>query len=302
MLRPKTVGSLFLGAADAFLAPLLERTPMIHPERQTASDHRNSCLIVLAHTTNRLKPGILVATLVLLCCGDPLLRANDERDDSPTKSTVSDFWDEIPKSPSTTIPEAIRDGYWRSQFQRVNQAIAKAEDPQVVFFGDSITLRWSLLKAEGKSVWQERFAKYTPINMGNSGDITPVMLYRVTHGNLGFARGREPRVAVILAGTNNYVVRQSDRGRVKWDLGIDTPPSDVAHGVRAIAQQFRRRLPRTRHCARHPAGEEPGEVDQVRGNEPDQRQLPLPERRSGFPGPEGPVPEPGRLTEGGPLP
>ena len=163
-----------------------------------------------------------------------------------SQETAPDFWDEIPKSSSTTIPDTIRDGYWRSQFQRVNRAIAEVDDSQVVFFGDSITLRWSMLKAEGKSVWEERFAKYNPINMGNSGDITPGMLYRVTRGNLGFARNREPRVAVILAGTNNYVVRQSDHGRVKWDLGIDTPPSDVAHGIRAIAQQFRRRLPRTR--------------------------------------------------------
>ena len=77
------------------------------------------------------------------------------------------------------MPDAIRDGYWRSQFQRVNQAVANAGPSQLVFFGDSITLRWSLMKAEGKAVWQERFASYNPINMGNSGDITPVMLYRV---------------------------------------------------------------------------------------------------------------------------
>ena len=189
---------------------------------------------------------IFIVSLISVCFGDPPLQANDDPDAATTKSIAPDFWDEIPKSSSTTIPDAIRDGYWRSQFQRVNRAIAEVDDSQVVFFGDSITLRWSMLKAEGKSVWEERFAKYNPINMGNSGDITPVMLYRVTRGNLGFARNRGPRVAVILAGTNNYVVRQSDRGRVKWDLGFDTPPRDVAHGIRAIAQQFRRRLPRTR--------------------------------------------------------
>ena len=157
-----------------------------------------------------------------------------------------DFWDPIPQTSSTTIPDAIRDGYWHSQFQRVNQAIAEAEKPKVVFFGDSITLRWSMLKAEGKAVWEERFAKYNPINMGNSGDITPVMLYRVTKGNLDFGQCREPRVAVLLCGTNNFTVMQSDRGRVKWDLGIDTPPVEVAHGIRAVAQEFRRRLPGTR--------------------------------------------------------
>ncbi|MEM7010686.1 MAG: GDSL-type esterase/lipase family protein [Verrucomicrobiota bacterium] len=169
----------------------------------------------------------------------------DDRDASP-QSLDRSFWNEIPASPSTATPDEIRDGYWRSQFLRVNQAVATSAQSQVVFFGDSITLRWSMLKAEGKAVWEEQFAKYNPINMGNSGDITPVMLYRVKHGNLDFARGEEPRVAVLLCGTNNYVVTQSDGGNVKWDLGIETPPVEVAHGVRAIAQEFRRRLPNTR--------------------------------------------------------
>ena len=156
------------------------------------------------------------------------------------------FWDPIPQSSSTMIPDAIHDGYWNSQFQRVNKAIANSEASQVVFFGDSITLRWSMLKAEGKTIWEREFAKYNPINMGNSGDITPIMLYRVTQGNLDFAKCREPRVAVLLCGTNNFTVTQSDRGNVKWDLGIDTPPSEVAHGIRAVAQEFRNRLPSTR--------------------------------------------------------
>lgn len=156
------------------------------------------------------------------------------------------FMDPIPSSPSTTAPDEIRDDYWHGQFQRVNKAVAKADDCRVVFFGDSITWMWSLARADGKAVWDERFAKYNPINMGNSGDITPVMLYRVTNGNLDFAKGKEPRVAVLLCGTNNYVVKQSDGGKVKWDLGMHAPPNEVADGVRAVAQAFREKLPGTR--------------------------------------------------------
>ncbi|MCP4785861.1 MAG: hypothetical protein GY903_14615 [Fuerstiella sp.] len=165
---------------------------------------------------------------------------------TPQEPAAPDFRDAIPPSSSTIMPDAIRDGYWHGQFQRVNQAVSNADQSQVVFFGDSITWRWSLAKAEGKAVWQDRFAKYNPINMGNSGDITPVMLYRVTHGNLDFAKGQQPAVAVLLCGTNNYTVKQSDGGKVKWDLGIDAQPGDVAGGVRAVAQVFRRRLPSTR--------------------------------------------------------
>ncbi len=156
------------------------------------------------------------------------------------------FEDPIAVSPSTTMPAAISDEYWHSQFKRVNEEVAQAQGSRVVFFGDSITKGWSLLDAKGKPVWDERFGKYKPINMGNSGDITPVMLYRVTHGNLDFPKDQAPRVAVLLCGTNNYVVMQSDGGKVKWDLGINTPPGDVAEGVLAVAQEFRKRLPTTR--------------------------------------------------------
>jgi lysophospholipase L1-like esterase len=157
-----------------------------------------------------------------------------------------DFWDPIPPSQSTAMPESIQDNYWHGQFVRVNKEVAAADDVQVVFFGDSITKGWSMLSAKGKPVWEERFAKYNPINMGNSGGITPTMLYRVHHGNLDFAPGQAPRVAVLLCGTNNYVVKQSAGGQVKWDLGIDTDPREVADGVRAIAQTFREKLPTTR--------------------------------------------------------
>ncbi|MEI6178749.1 MAG: GDSL-type esterase/lipase family protein [Verrucomicrobiota bacterium] len=166
--------------------------------------------------------------------------------DGQSEESGPNFWDKVPPSSSTTVPSQVHDAYWRSEFERVNKEVAKADGSQVIFFGDSITLGWSIGKAEGKAVWDKQFAKYNPINMGNSGDITPVMLYRATKGNLDFAKGQAPRVAVLLCGTNNYVVGQSDGGKVKWDLGIDTPPHEVADGVRAVAQAFRRKLPETR--------------------------------------------------------
>lgn len=163
-----------------------------------------------------------------------------------SQETTPKFSEPIPPSSSTKAPEQILDDYWKSEFERVNQEVSKADGSQLVFFGDSITLAWSIGKAEGKAVWEKQFAKYKPINMGNSGDITPVMLYRATNGNLDFPKGQAPRVAVLLCGTNNYVVKQSAGGKEKWDLGIDTPPGEVADGVRAVAQAFRQKLPITR--------------------------------------------------------
>jgi hypothetical protein len=113
------------------------------------------------------------------------------------------FWDEIPASASTTIPAVVLDDYWISEFQRVNREVAAARDCKLVFFGDSITWSWSLGPATGKEIWEKQFAPYQPLNMGNSGDITPVMLHRVTRGNLDFPAGRHPKVAVLLCGISH---------------------------------------------------------------------------------------------------
>lgn len=156
------------------------------------------------------------------------------------------FNDPVPPSSSTTAPKKIHDDYWHGQFERVNKAVAEAKDTKVIFFGDSITWMWSLDKAQGKPVWERDFGKYNPINMGNSGDITPVMIYRANHGNLDFPKGQAPTVAVLLCGTNNYAVSQSAGGKVKWDLGLNTDPGEVAQGVRAVAQAIRRESPETR--------------------------------------------------------
>ncbi len=201
-------------------------------------------------TRTHFKPiaAVIVVTLAayLSCYAQA---ANQSGGQSP-RSTSAHFWDEILVSPSITVPEEIKDAYWlrigMDSIMRVNQAVARSDTAEIVFFGDSITWHWSLGGGKGQAVWQEAYAQYNPINMGNSGDITPVMLYRVTHGNLDFASKQPPKVAVLLCGTNNFVVNQSDGGKVKWDLGADCPPEDVAAGARAIAQVLRRRLPRTR--------------------------------------------------------
>lgn len=198
-----------------------------------------------------MKKYVLVVTFytmgLVVCINNAMGQFRSKsRDEKSSVTTSVDFWDPIPSSPSTTMPEKIQDGYWHGQFQRVNREVAAANETKVVFFGDSITLNWSIGPGKGKEVWKKFFSKYNPINMGNSGDITPVMLYRVRHGNLAFPKGQHPKVAVLMCGTNNFVVNQSAGGKVKWDLGDKCPPNDVAHGVRAIAQEFRRRLPKTR--------------------------------------------------------
>jgi len=193
-----------------------------------------------------INPIAAAVVLALASFSSLNVEAASEESNRSSNTVSPHFWDAIPVSPSTAMPSKIQDGYWHGQFQRVNREVAEAKNSKIVFFGDSITWHWNLGRQTGTDVWNKCFAKYNPINMGNSGDITPVMLYRVTHGNLDFAIGQEPKVAVLLCGTNNFVVTGSAGGQVKWDLGIDCPSEDVANGARAVAQVFRRRLPQTR--------------------------------------------------------
>jgi lysophospholipase L1-like esterase len=185
---------------------------------------------------------MLVCSLTAVC-----LAAGDENCQvTSVRAGVPNFWDDIPLSPSTRMPSVVLDDYWNSEFQRVNREVATAQNTQLIFLGDSITWCWSLGDFTGQAVWNENYSKYKPINMGNSGDITPVMLHRVTRGNLDFADGQHPKVAVLLCGINNLGVSQSAGGREQWHLGAHCPPADIANGIRAIAQVFRRRLPETR--------------------------------------------------------
>ncbi|MCF7972179.1 MAG: hypothetical protein K9N55_00020 [Phycisphaerae bacterium] len=196
----------------------------------------------MMHKTRILSTAVAVLTMAGFITG----YAKGQDPVSLGSTMPTHFWDDIPVSPSTTMPEKIEDGYWHGQYERINGEVARAESTEIVFFGDSITWYWSQGGGTGQSVWRDTYGRYNPINMGNSGDITPVMLYRAAHGNLDFAKGQDPKVAVLLCGTNNFVVTQSAGGKVQWNLGAACPPEDVAHGARAVAQIFRRRLPRTR--------------------------------------------------------
>ena len=45
-----------------------------------------------------------------------------------TLQAADTFWDEIPLSPSTTLPSVVLDDYWNSEFQRVNREVAAAHN------------------------------------------------------------------------------------------------------------------------------------------------------------------------------
>jgi beta-glucosidase len=101
--------------------------------------------------------------------------------------------------------------------------LAKKGHIDLLFLGDSITQMWN-----ENSVWQRYYGSRHAANFGIGGDRTQNVLWRIQNGEL---IGIEPKVTVLLIGTNN--------------LHSDTP-DEIAQGIGAIVGELRQRLPKTK--------------------------------------------------------
>jgi lysophospholipase L1-like esterase len=110
-------------------------------------------------------------------------------------------------------------------------AKAKAGRIDVYFAGDSITRRWGATDyPELLAHWKASFFGWNAANFGWGGDGTQNILWRLEHGELD---GIDPRVIVVLAGTNNVGKLPGGAAKV----------ADVTRGVRAIIETCRRKVP-----------------------------------------------------------
>jgi lysophospholipase L1-like esterase len=108
-------------------------------------------------------------------------------------------------------------------------AQANSGASNVVFFGDSIT-EW-FANGAGAPVWNSEIAPLGAADFGLSGDRTLDLLWRLLNGEL---KG-QPRVAVVLIGTNNLVFSDHDE-----------TPGETAEGIKAVIQTIRTLSPRTK--------------------------------------------------------
>ena len=103
---------------------------------------------------------------------------------------------------SSTVPTK-RDGWHQERHNAINKVVeANQGKVDVVFIGDSIMQGW---EGAGAKAWEESFNSFRPVNLGISGDRTEHLLWRFDNGNL---EGIDPKVAVIMIGTNNFGYRQ----------------------------------------------------------------------------------------------
>ena len=117
-----------------------------------------------------------------------------------------------------------------------SQLLAKAKQSgiDVYFEGDSITRRWDALDYPDLLVnWKENFFGWNAADFGWGGDRTQNILWRLENGELD---GVNPKVVVLLAGTNNV----SDASA---PADADVRAADILRGIQAIVRVIQERVP-----------------------------------------------------------
>ena len=105
----------------------------------------------------------------------------------------------------------------------------------IYFEGDSITRRWGATDyPELLSNWKENFFGWNAGNFGWGADTTQNILWRLNNGELD---GVNPKVIVLLAGTNNVGNRTSPNED-------DARAADITKGLKAILDIMRAKAPR----------------------------------------------------------
>jgi len=105
----------------------------------------------------------------------------------------------------TTEPRPRELAEWNERHAAL-VATARKGGVDVLFLGDSITRGW---ESAGAEVWNARFGRWRPANFGIDGDGTQHVLWRITEGHE--LDGIDPKVVVLLVGTNNLGAGTPDR-------------------------------------------------------------------------------------------
>ncbi len=110
---------------------------------------------------------------------------------------------------------------------------AKLDHVDVYFEGDSIIRRWGATDyPEMLANWNANFHGWNAGDFAWGADRTQNILWRMDHGELDFV---QPKVVVLLAGTNNVGARPA--------ADPDAKVADVTSGVEAIVNKFREKWP-----------------------------------------------------------
>jgi beta-glucosidase len=137
--------------------------------------------------------------------------------------------------------------WWLPRHLQKLDEVKSHKNAQVIFIGDSITQGW---ERDGFNVWNHNYVKYNAVALGFGGDRTENILWRLQQGEV---EGLNPKVAVLMFGTNNAGHRHED-------------PKITAAGIKRNIDDLQQRLPNTKILllAIFPRDEKPdGELRQI---------------------------------------
>jgi beta-glucosidase len=165
--------------------------------------------------------------------------------EEPTYST------RIPATTAVTRPADTWTLWMKHHEDRCRWVTEKEVD--LLMIGDSITFRWSRV---GKPVWDDYYADRHAVNIGSSGDKTQHMLWHIQNGGLDGMKEHNPKLVVLLIGTNN-------RGEP------ELKGQDTAYGVLALLKEIHHRLPDSKILllAIFPRGKDKDDSGRVRNDE-----------------------------------
>jgi lysophospholipase L1-like esterase len=110
---------------------------------------------------------------------------------------------------------------------------ARSGKIDIYFVGDSIMRRWGASDPQYAAMlenWKQNFFGWNASDFGWGADSTQNILWRLQNGELD---GVNPKIIVILAGTNNVGARAASDAKVE----------DVARGIKAIVDICRAKAP-----------------------------------------------------------
>jgi len=165
------------------------------------------------------RPGFLVAAFAMTACLAPF--AHSAESSAPVKPAT-------PAKPTPKVrkaEDASTSAPVNATRQRAFMERAKDKGIQLVFLGDSITDFW---QNRGKAVWEQFYKKYDAADFGVSGEHTEHTLGHIAGGILD---GLNPKVAVVMIGTNNI-------GHIP-----NEQPGWTAAGIKKIVTTVHEKLP-----------------------------------------------------------
>lgn len=127
------------------------------------------------------------------------------------------------------------------------------KEVDILMVGDSIVFEWPRV---GKQVWEEFYGKRKAVNIGSSGDQTHHMLWHFQNGGLDGMKERNPKLVVVMIGTNN-------RGEPEQH------GKDTAYGILALLKEIHAKLPKSEILLMpiFPRGDTPEDAGRLRNDE-----------------------------------